>query len=205
MNKIAVSFTKCTPAPIGGYRIYYRAQSSSDPYILGGIFYSSPGVFYDIINPAGTCYEGYIVSDCGNDTFGNHVLFDTCSSSAIPIDNSSCATTIVEQTVALTYVDLGLFPLHVDGSAEVILTYHTYDRPNRFTLYEDGINIMTSGWKGYAPYPGPWGLSLSTSDSGTIIFNPTPSKVYQVRIEAGPAGPPPYNISDSFSLNIACN
>lgn len=203
MIKISVYFTTCSPAPTGGYKIYYRVAGTEDAYTSGGTFFTTPAVFYDRINPAGTCYEGYIVTDCGNDVMGNHIPFETCGSATL--DNSSCATSIIQTTAALTYVDLGLFDLHVDGSVTVILHYQTYDRPNRFTLYEDGVNIDTSGWKGYAPYAGPWGVSLSTAASGDITFNPVLGRAYQVRIEAGPAGPPPYNISDNFVLDIHCN
>lgn len=205
MNKITLYYQLCTPAPTNGYKIFWRVAGSSDSYTDAGNFFSSPAVFYDSINPEGTCYEGYIVSDCGTNSMGNHIPFKTCESESFTKNNSSCATSISQNTAALTYVDLGLFDIHVDGAASVILNYQAYDRPNRFTLYEDGINIMSSGWKGYAPYAGPWGMSLSTMPSGTLTFVPILGKSYQIRIEAGPAGPPPYNISDTFNLDIHCN
>lgn len=204
MNKITINFVKCTTAPAGGYQIYYREVGSSEAYVFAGTFYTSPAVFYDTVNPPGTCYEGYLVADCGNDVFGNHVTFNTCNSSIINPDNSSCGTILSFETADQDYVNHGLTDLHVEGASEVDLTYQVFDRPNRFTLYENGSEIATSGWKGYAPYPGVWGASLSTSSSGTIVFNPVPGRTYQVRIESGNAGSAPYDISDNFELKILC-
>jgi len=65
MNRIEVNFNTCSPAPSGGYNIMYRIQGSGDSYTNAGNFFTSPAVFYDTINPAGTCYEGFIRSDCG--------------------------------------------------------------------------------------------------------------------------------------------
>ncbi len=202
MIKISVYFSPCSPVPSGGYKIYYRVADGGDPYTYAGAFFTSPAVFYDTLNLVGTCYEGYIVTDCGNDVMGNHIPFETCGSGVI--DNSSCGTTLSTETSDQAYVDLGLFDLHVDGSVTVNLLYDVYDRPNRFTVYEDGVAIVNSGWKGYAPYPGPWGASLSTAGTGTLTFNPVLGKTYQVRIEAGPGGSSPYDVSDNFELNINC-
>jgi hypothetical protein len=48
-----------------------------------GNFSSSPAVFTDEINPAGTCYEGFIRSDCsgsgsGEEKFGTPVTWEAC-------------------------------------------------------------------------------------------------------------------------------
>jgi hypothetical protein len=203
MNKVVLYFNKCSPAPPGGYKIFYRVAGTDDPYTAAGTFYNSPAIFYDNVNPAGTCYEGYMVSDCGDDTMGNHIPFETCTSETF--DNSSCGTSISTITTELSYVFLGLFDLHVDGSATVDLHYSVYDRPNRFNVYEDGVFLLTSDWKGYAPYPGPWGASLSTVELGTLTFHPVLGKTYQVGIEVGPAGPAPYNVDDNFLLSINCH
>lgn len=204
MNKIVLYFNKCSPAPAGGYKIFYRVADTDDPYTAAGTFYNSPAIFYDNVNPAGTCYEGYIVTDCGNDVMGNHIPFESCGSGTF--DNSSCGTTISINTADLDYVDLGYYDLFVDGAAGVDLNYETFDRPDKFTVYEDGLPLISSGWKGYAPYGGPWGASLSTSLTGTLSFTPVLGKVYTLRIEVGNAGPtPPYNISDNFTIDIICN
>lgn len=203
MNKIVINFTTCSPPPVGGYKIFYRVSGSEDAYILAGTFSTSPAIFYDDVNPAGTCYEGYIVSVCSEDVMGNHIGFETCGSDG-DFDNSSCGTTIGFVTEDPAYVNLGNFDLHVDGAVSVELRWQSIDRPNRFNLYEDAILIQTTGWKGYAPYIGPWGGSLSTVESGVMTFTPLPGKDYYLNIEAGPAGPPPYDLDDYFLVDIVC-
>lgn len=202
MNKIVVYFRPCTPAPTGGYELFYRVAGSGAPYTNAGIFFISPAIFYDNVNPAGTCYEGYVRTICAG-VLGNHIMWESCGSGE-PCDNSSCDTTIAIITDSLTYENLGFFPLNVCGP-HVALQWATYDRPNRFTVYEDGVVLLTSGWMGYAPYPGPWGPTLNTLEYGVLNFDPIPGRVYQVLIEVGPAGPPPYNMSDNFALDIRCS
>ncbi len=80
MNKITVHFNGCDPAPSGGYNIMYRVQGTDDEYTNAGNFFVSPAVFYDTVNPAGTCYEGFITSVCGG-VFGNPVNWEGCSES----------------------------------------------------------------------------------------------------------------------------
>lgn len=94
MNKITINYELCSPPPSGGYLIYYKVVESGDSYKLAGRFFSTPAVFYDTLNLAGTCYEGYVVSDCGNGVFGNQVPFQTCGS-GVPqpvtiIDHNVC-------------------------------------------------------------------------------------------------------------------
>lgn len=203
MNKIVIYFTPCSPAPSGGYEVLYRVAGTTDAFISAGHFFVSPAVFYDSVNPAGTCYEGYIRTDCG-EILGNHVLWESCVSGDPP-DRHSCDTSIAINTADLNYVDLGYFDIFVDEVITVDLVWASYDRPNKFTLYENDLPIDTTGWVGYAPYGGPWGASLSTFENGTMTFNPLPGRTYKIRIEAGNAGPSaPYNISDNFQLDIKC-
>lgn len=79
MNRIEINFETCSPAPSGGYNIKYRVAGSDDIYRDAGNFFMSPAVFYDTENPAGTCYEGFIRSGCG-EVLGNPVNFSTCES-----------------------------------------------------------------------------------------------------------------------------
>lgn len=62
MNRIELNFVECSPAPPGGYVILWRVQGSADPFTNAGVFYTSPAVFFDSNNIAGTKYEGYIQS-----------------------------------------------------------------------------------------------------------------------------------------------
>lgn len=201
MNKITVNFTPCEPAPAKGYEIKYRVAGSLGPYTDTDNFFVSPAVFYDHLNPAGTEYEGYVRSDCGG-VFGNPEYWTT--GGAAPPDNGSCGTSIHVDTMEPTYKDLGFFILHVEGAPGVELGWETFDRPNRFTFYDNGGVIKDTGWKGFASYPGPWGASLSTAESGTIFFTPVAGHEYKLKIEVGPADPG--NIqSDSFNVNIFCS
>ena len=208
MNTITISFIECTNAPANGYNVKWRVVGSGDPYTDEGNFFSSPVSFIDNINPEGTCYEGTIQSDCSESgqsgiVLGDEVVWATpCAESGF--DNSSCGGGISQNTASLTYVNLGFFDLHVSGADHVNLNYDVLGRPNRFTLYDNGSIIDTSGWKGIAPYAGPWGVSLNTPVMGTISFDPVLGHEYKLLIEVGPAGPPPYDVSDNFSISIVC-
>lgn len=79
MNKIEVHFNTCSPAPGEGYNIMYRVKDSGNSYINAGNFFVSPAVFYDTENPVGTCYEGFIRSDCG--VLGTPVSWEVCEES----------------------------------------------------------------------------------------------------------------------------
>lgn len=119
-------------------------------------------------------------------------------------DSSSCGTTITVTTASLLYVNLGFFDINVDGQSSVDLNYDVVNRPNRFALFDNGSLVESTGWRGTAPYGGPWGASLATAVTGTIQFNPIAGHDYQLLIEVGPAGPAPFDISDNFFVTVAC-
>jgi hypothetical protein len=80
MNSITVNFVPCEPPPANGYNILWRVYGSSDEYTDAGNFTESPAVFTDDTNPAGTDYEGFIRSDCGEsaaDNFGSPIPWST--------------------------------------------------------------------------------------------------------------------------------
>ena len=64
MNTVTINFIPCTPAPANGYKLTWRVAGSGDPYTDEGFFTESPAMFTDLINPEGTCYEGFLQSDC---------------------------------------------------------------------------------------------------------------------------------------------
>lgn len=202
MNRITLYFTPCSPPPPGGYEILYKVVGFTGAHTNAGVFFQSPAVFYDPVNPIGTCYDGLIRSVCG-DAFGTPVMWENCGSGDPP-DNSSCGTDISITTTDPAYMDLGLYDLHVDATPHVYIYWFTYDRPNRFTLYDNGNILQSLGWKGVVTYPGPWGASLSTAESGTMDFVPIPGHLYQIKIEAGPADPSDV-IDDNFLLQIRCS
>jgi hypothetical protein len=95
------------------------------------------------------------------------------------------------QTVNL---DLSSTP---NGSS-ISLTFVAVSRPNRFTIYEDGLSIYSSGYIGSASsVPGPWNPP-GISPTGTT-FTYDSSKTYYVTIDIAPD-----NISDSYSITSVC-
>ncbi len=87
-------------------------------------------------------------------------------------------------------------------TSTIQFNYFALDRPNRFNLYNSSGLVTTSGWVGYANYPGPWGASLSTPNSGTIGA-PYTSGMYLI-VEAGPADPIS-PISDTWDGQFVCS
>lgn len=205
-NTITINFNPCIPAPPAGYFVKYKVLGDTD-FTEVGPFTESPAVFEAPGEP-GTCYEGALFSDCGGGKVGTDQMWAQCAEGSATSesegDNSSCGTAISVETASLLYVNLGLFDLNVAGMSHVDLNYDVVERPNRIALYDNGNLVESSGWKGLAPYPGPWGSDLNTAITGTIGFDPVPGHEYKVLVEAGPAGPSPYDLTDNFFINIVC-
>ena len=87
-------------------------------------------------------------------------------------------------------------------SSSINLRWFSYERPNRFTLYDDSGEIATTGWKGYANYPGPWGLTLNTATDGYLPATFTTGSGRYLLVEAGGAGPS--ELSDTWNATIIC-
>jgi len=82
MNTITINFIPCNPAPANGYRLIWRVAGSSDPYTEEPNVTESPATFTDSSNPEGTCYEGFLQSDCSEsgesgDVVGNAIPWAT--------------------------------------------------------------------------------------------------------------------------------
>lgn len=98
------------------------------------------------------------------------------------------------------------------NGSTITISYNSYDRPNRFTIKEDGItNVVISGnngalsggWVGTASYQGPWGSSLARPTSGTMTFTYNSTKTYQLIVDIGNADPIS-PMSDSWDVTITC-
>lgn len=63
-------------------------------------------------------------------------------------------------------------------------TFYVADVPNRFTLYDsNGNSFYTSGWQGNANYQGPWGSSLSTSNTFSYAYDGSRGRYITLRVE----------------------
>jgi hypothetical protein len=88
------------------------------------------------------------------------------------------------------------------GAGTIQFNWTALDRPNRFNLYGPSGLLASSGWVGTATYPGPWGASLSTPNSGTLGV-PYINGMY-LQVEAGPADPTS-SISDAWQGTFLCS
>lgn len=89
MNTVTINFIPCSPPPAGGYLLTWRVAGSGDLYTDGGFFTTSPVVFTDSLNPPGTCYEGFLQSNCtesgeSGELLGNGIPWSTsCAESGV--------------------------------------------------------------------------------------------------------------------------
>lgn len=96
----------------------------------------------------------------------------------------------------------------------VSVAYTSYDRPNRFNIYENGSLKTSSLWAGTDPdmgttYTGPWtGNPIDSDGLGTITFAYVSGASYELRVDIGGANPnatPVPNPSDAWSVTITCD
>lgn len=80
------------------------------------------------------------------------------------------------------------------------LNLQAYDVPNRFTVYNaaTGVLVATSGWMGFANYPGPWGPSINVSGTGQLNFTKT-TNLYLLLVETSVNG-----TSDAWDVSVSC-
>jgi hypothetical protein len=77
------------------------------------------------------------------------------------------------------------------------------DRPNRFGVYDSNGLVYSTGWKGFANYPGIWGPSLNTNTSGNENVCFTSLTGRYVRVDVGSADPS-NPVSDYFTWDLTC-
>lgn len=216
-----VAASSCTPVSISGGAPVFPDITIGDTYdfditLLG----DAPFALGDVIKPAWMTIElsgstihvggtpdsthvgenipvSFTVSNCSG---VNEV--DVSDTIDVLLVSYGCGETITQETVSATYVDLGLFHLDVDAADTVDLNWTVDQRPNRFTLYNNGVLEQTTGWRGSAAYGGPWGMSLETALSGTMTFDVSGGP-YTLRVEVGNADPDNI-LSDSFEVVIGC-
>jgi len=97
------------------------------------------------------------------------------------------------------------FNVTVDSTVttQVYFNWTSYDRPNRFDVYDSVGLRYTTGWVGQATYPGPWGSSLNTATSGSQLLTWLSTSGRYVSVAAGPADPSA-PLSDTNTWNLTC-
>lgn len=85
----------------------------------------------------------------------------------------------------------------------VYLYWEVYDRPNIISVYDSTGQRYTTGWVGYAAYSGPWGPSLNTPTTGTVLVTFASTNGRYVSVQAGPADPG-NPLADGYSWSLSC-
>jgi hypothetical protein len=88
-------------------------------------------------------------------------------------------------------------------TALVYLYWEVYERPNIISVYDSSGLRYTTGWVGYAAYSGPWGPSLNTSTTGTILVTFASTNGRYISVQAGPADPG-NPLADGYSWSLSC-
>lgn len=126
----------------------------------------------------------------------------TTSTTTQPCYDCATGGTIVFNTSDTAY---GTYPpkFYCFNSAECgTFIYNAIDRPNRFNVYDSTGLVATSGWVGYATWPGPWGASLNVAPSGNFPYNFGSTSGRYVLVEYGPADPDnPTSDAAEWSMN----
>lgn len=106
-NTVTIQFIPCEPAPAQGYKLTWRVLGSADPYTDEGYFTTSPIQFTDDDNPEGTCYEGFLQSDCSESGESGTVL-----GQAIPW-STPCEESGTTYTISLTNPCNGIYSTYL--------------------------------------------------------------------------------------------
>lgn len=181
-NYICRRTTTSTPIPSGvgntGTYIYRDRQR-----LINGV----PDGFSEA-NTAGANYVASIVnsSECAKPVIGL-----ICGSFVNETYKGTGVYTYPEKVISIT-------------SGTVNITYQTYLRPNRFTIYKNGGLLFSSGWVGEANYMGPWGSTLLTPATGTLTYTVEPGQAYSIKIEAAATNIGVNEVTDSYELTVNC-
>lgn len=180
MNQIKLYFTLCTPAPSGGYTIYYRMAGSSDEYANAGNFFVSPAIFYDTLNPAGTCYEGFIVSDC-NSVIGNQVSWNSCESGESGEERILTFSVLggATRNISVSFnlpidVDLSIDSVFVDGNSNADCTGEIVSHLHSTS---ESIAAGNNSYIGADVTTGVWASAMSFTFYGIVLSWPGNSSV----------------------------
>jgi hypothetical protein len=198
LKTLRVSFTPPTTPPDNGYRVKWRVVGSSTYTTAVGPFTTSPVEITNI--PACENVEGTVEAVCGSSYSSVATFTATKETSYV------CSNTISGSSSSASYITYPKKLFDLQGSADqVTLSYDVSGVPNRFNVYNSDNNlVVTSGWKGTAAYSGPWGATLNTLNTGTVVFNKSTAggdgRWFYVTVEhAGNA-----STSDAWTATLTC-
>jgi len=161
---------------------------------------------YNVFNDLEVCCDPLYVTDLG-EGFVNDATFFVDSSCVTPPPPPVCVG--CDEILSDTFSGGSYHaypPYYICDSlaiTNISISWTANDRPNRFTWYDNTGLLSTTGWVGYATYPGPWGASLSTPSTGTLAASYTSGQDMYLLVEAGPADPSA-PISDAWTATINC-
>lgn len=201
MSKLIVNFTEVSPAPAYGYRVRFKKSNAEEYVTFSPNPTSSPFTIDNLEN--GYSYDVIIESDCDVEQYSSSVFVTanpTKDFSSCPANLSGINSSNDYYMYPSDYIDL-----YNNPTLEMSLSYVSYGRPNRFTVYDESGNLVeSSGWVGSASWEGPWGSSLNTPTTGSFTFDRDPgSTYYRVFVEAGP-GNPSSPASNSWNASFVC-
>ena len=166
----------------------------------------------DLVNPIANNVDkndlilGYTVSAPNYTTFVRIQSDSFGCTNYIDIDiaNTPCAIFETDSYSGNDYYAYPNYDIPNTKPKNMIFSWSSYDRPNRFGIYDSTGLLYSTGWRGFADYPGPWGSSLNTTTRGTenICFNSLTGRY--VLVEAGPASPTTPE-SDTFDWSLDCS
>ncbi len=193
MNQIVLNFAPCTPPPSKGYIIKWRIAGSDDIFSYAGNFFTSPAIFYDNVNPAGTDYEGFIQSDCN--IMGNQIPWGV-DSGCVGGDAAFLATTFVSGN-ALNDVEVA----NIFGTPGVTVTVTLDNYVNT-----NGGKLKVNGSEAYINNT--WDVLIGNNCQGHLdveidgVINPGTAILGHFTITSVSAGsigtPDSYQISKAF-------
>lgn len=148
-NQITIVFTPCSPAPVDGYRVFYR-EVGDVSYIEWPFAFTSSPIIFEVDGPTDQPYEGYIVSDCG-DFLGPEVPWETVSCASV----GGCCDPVVIDAEAETIIPDGSGSSSVGGeflrlvynvnmSGESLADWNTFFGISDFTavVYSAGGTVV---------------------------------------------------------------
>lgn len=135
-------------------------------------------------------------------------IYDNCMDCTGSVTPTASCELSCSSNLYLTYTgnDYYAYPtksICSDVSSSFSISWTTYERPNRISVYDANGLVVSTGWKGDVNYSGPWGLSLHTATNGITTGTFTTGSGRYLLVEAGGGGGV-YN-DDACSITLNCS